>query len=45
VTWLFAALAVETGIAPSLLVAESDVMIQTMLAYIKKRNERLRRRR
>jgi hypothetical protein len=35
---------VETGIAPSLLTAESDEMLRTMLAYMKKRNERRRRR-
>jgi hypothetical protein len=38
-TWTIAGLAVETGIAPSLLLAESPRMLYTMLRYIKHRND------
>jgi hypothetical protein len=36
---------VETGIAPALLIDEGETMLRTMIAYIKKRNERMGRRR
>jgi hypothetical protein len=37
--WVIAGLAVETGIAPSALLAESPRMLYTMLRYIKHRND------
>lgn len=38
-TWEIAALAVETGIAPSALMAESPRMLVTMFRYIKWKND------
>ena len=40
-TFVVAALAVETGIAPNDLLATDPVMFRAMLAYIKDRNRKI----